>query len=455
MRFGSFRGLVGLLAIALLGMVSLAWLQYFSFSLPAVDFSIFDQMIPNTARGHFMMSAACGNCDHFGIHSTPILFLFYPFHRLFNHPLFFVTLHAVALWSAAIPLVLLARRMLDRPWHQFGVLLAFFCSPFLIKILDYQFHPEAFYVPLFLWFVYLVETKRWKSLWVVAALILSVKEDGAIYLSAAALGALVTRRMRPLQAIAMIATSVLVFAVNIKWVIPANSLSGQYHLAGTASKYGNTVGAAVLGMLQHWNEVVLDVLKGAWLKKLFHVLFLPLIEPFFLVAVAPFVLIHSIAESRVMSGLATYYSAPYLPWVFAGFVLVLGKKRISQQYRSAIILFAVLTSLPAWYPRHFLCFAELKQRNENFSMLRAQVDPAQSICAQGVIFPHLGYPERAELLSDACITQAMDQYVINPRLDLWPLSPEKVQSMIQNLNADYSYQRSEFGDFILFRKTLK
>jgi uncharacterized membrane protein len=325
----------------------------------------------------------------------------------------------------------------------------------LIKILDYQFHLEVFYVPLFLWFVYLLETQRWKSLWLVAALILSVKEDGAIYLSAAAMGALLTRRMKPRQALALIVASAVVFIVNIKWVIPANSVSGQYHLAGTASKYGDTVGAAVLGMVSHWNQVLLDVLKGAWLKKLFHVLFLPLFEPFFLISVAPFVLIHSIAESSVMSGLATYYSAPYLPWVFAGFVLVLGRKNFPERARSFTILFAVLASVPAWYPRHFPRIADLKQRNATFSNLSAQIDLSQSICAQGTVVPHLGYPEKLQVLSKECVSQAMDQYIINPSLNLWPLSLEEYNGIIQTLSSNPAYQKESFGDFVLFRKTLK
>ncbi len=451
-------GLVGLLlAIALLGFVAQAWLQYFSFSIPAVDFSIFDQMIPNTARGHFMVSAACGGCDHFGIHSTPILFLFYPFHRWFGHPLFSVTLHAVALWSAAIPLLLLCRLKLERPWHRLGVLIAFFCSPFLIKILDYQFHPEVFYVPLFLWFVFLVETQRWKSLWIVAALILSVKEDGAIYLSAAVTGAFLTKRMKLRQAMGLIAFSIAVFVLNTKWVIPTNAGANEYHLAGTVSKYGSTLGEAILGMLRHWNDVLADVLRGVWLKKLFHVLFLPLFEPYFWIAVAPFVVVHSIADSTVMSGLATYYSAPYLPWVFAGFVLVLGKKRVSERVRNIAVVFAIVSSIPAWYPRHFPKISELKQRNESFAELSRHLDLNRSICAQGNIFPRLGYPEKIALLSEACLQGSpaqYDQIVVNPKMGMWPLSADQFESITRRLRENSSYKSETFGDFVLFSKRL-
>jgi uncharacterized membrane protein len=335
------------------------------------------------------------------------------------------------------------------------VLVAFFCSPFLIKILDYQFHPEAFYVPLFLWFAYLIETKRWKGLWVVAALILSVKEDGAIYLAAAAGAAFLTRRMSLKQAFKLIAVSIVVFILNVKWIIPANSPAGEYHLAGTSAKYGSTVSDAALGMLTHWNTVLLALLKGAWLKNLFRFLFLPLLEPYFLIAIAPFALIHSVAESNVMRGLATYYSAPYLPWIFVGFVLILARKRIPERLRSFAIVFAVLTSVPAWYPRHLPTFHDVQARESDFQNLTHWISQGSSICAQGAIFPHLKYPEYLDILSEDCIKASTDYYVFNLSLNLWPYSLDEVKAMMKSLDENPAYFQKQFGDFILYTKKLK
>ena len=409
-----------------------------------------------------MTSAACGNCDHFGVHSTPILFLIYPFHRIFSHPLFLVTLHAVVLWSAVIPLLLLCRLRLSNPWHRIGVLATFLCSPFLIKILDYQFHPEVFYVPLFLWFALLVEaggaryasneTKRIGWLWAVCALILSVKEDGAVYLSAAVVAAALTRRLRPAQAVSLLAACVVTFLINVKWVIPANSGMAEYHLAGTSARFGQSVGAAAFGMLGAWKSVTADLLKGVWLKILFRFLFLPLLEPFFLIAVIPFALIHSVAESNVMRGLATYYSAPYLPWVFVAFVLMLSHKRMPERLKHFAVLFAFLSSFPAWFPRHFPSPAGMRETNTAFNEVLLQIGSDDSVCAQGTIFPHLKYPKGLELLSDNCLKNRVRHYVLNPSLNHWPYEPGAFDQMMRGLDADPDYQRRNFGNFILYSR---
>lgn len=459
-RIASFEKNWTWATLALIGLtlVGLSWLQYYRFDIQAVDFSIFDQMIPNTSRGHFMVSAACGNCNHFGRHSTPILFLLYPFQLWVWHPLFLVTIHTLALASGSLPLYLLCRQKLSESWHRLAVLVCFFCSPFFIKIWEYQFHPEVFYVPLFLWFAYGLENKRWGLLWAIGALICSVKEDGAIYLGSAFLAAAITRKMSFKWAGAMIAFCACVFGINTHWIIPANSGLTQYNLAGTASRYGSSVGDFASGVLSHPGEVILLLIKGRWLSELFRFLFLPLLDLFFLVSVAPFALITSVASSDVMKGLATYYSAPYLPWVMISLVMTLSKERLpwikarwTHAAKGYVLGFALVSSIPAWWPYHL---PNSSVTRESFTAAREKLDLSRTICAQSAIFPQLGYPPGLELLGPECIAKRLDYYVLNRELNAWPYSGQDLDSMIFKLKQDRQYREEHVESFVIFSRNL-
>lgn len=406
-----------------------------------------------------MVSAACGNCNHFGRHSTPILFLLYPLHGLIWNPLFLVSVHTVVLFSALIPLRMLTRLKLAEPemaWQRLAIVISFICSPFFIKIWEYQFHPEVFYVPLFFWFVYFLEKQQLRLLWLMGVLICSVKEDGAIYLASASGAAALTRRLNWKQALALVAFSVGVFEVNTQWVIPFNSGQTQYTLAGTASRYGSTLKDFILGALTHPLEAVGLIFKGKWLSELFRFLFLPLLEPFFLVAILPFVAITSWAQSDVMRGLATYYSAPYLPWMFIGLIFTLARSNwpgtrqvLSPRAKTLAVVFLLLSSLPSWFafrvPQSSVGALE-------FEEFKSRLDLTRSICAQSAIFPRLGYPPQLELLGPECVSKKMETYVFNRELGYWPFSQGELERMIGSLEHESGYREQRVGSFLILSR---
>ncbi|MBF0300721.1 MAG: DUF2079 domain-containing protein, partial [Oligoflexia bacterium] len=175
------RIVIGISLFYLFSYIKMVILNYYSFAVDGIDFSIVDHMLAYTAAGNFMYHPIIG-CNHFGIHSTPFFLLLYPLHSFFSHPFFFLLLHPIVLWSAVIPLYLLMKKFNLSPIYKFIILFLFFNYNPVIRVLRYNFHFEVFYIPLFLWLFYFFEKKKCLALFVIAVIINCIKEDAALYL---------------------------------------------------------------------------------------------------------------------------------------------------------------------------------------------------------------------------------------------------------------------------------
>jgi uncharacterized membrane protein len=427
--------------------VKICLLNYFDFLVNATDFSIYDFMIPNTARGRFMQSMT--GFDHFGTHSTPILFLVYPFHRFFNSPYFSLILHGILLWSASIPLYLILKSRIKAPIHRLLILLTFFHFSYVGQILQYNYHIEIFYTPLFFWLFYFWDTEKYIWSVVVALLLMTVKEDGALYVISATLALSFWKKNSPLwMKVGLVLVSVAVFIINIKWVIPMNSGKASYLLAPAASSSG-TLPQTIFRLLGNWKETASLIFTGSWLRMTALFLFLPLLEPAFLIGSAPFILIHATAQSPIMRSLMLYYSAPYIPFLFFGYVLALSKTRLTR-YRSPIIL--LVCGLATLIGGGYLQFHKPHPQYKELVKLRMIIDKNKSICIQGSLTPHFGYPDKYHLLTPECVRETLDYYVLDPNLSAYPVPQTDFFKLVEDLKNDSRYEQQKFGEFILFRK---
>jgi uncharacterized membrane protein len=438
------RGIKAILVFHFLIFIKICVLNYYSFNVNATDFSIFDYMIPNTARGHFMQSMT--GLNHFGVHSTPLLFLLYPFHRLCNHPLFFVVLHAVVLASSGIPLALIAKNRLRAGIHQVMILIAFYHFGFVGQLLQYNFHIEVFYVPLFFWFLYFTDRRQFNRAFFVALFIFSIKEDAAIYLAATALAGAVTRMKFPRWfSIALGSISAGVLVTNLGWVIPHNSAHSVFVLPNAASSEG-TILATVKYLVQNWRETLVRLLTGQALRINFPFLFLPLTQPFVLISVAPFVFIHATAHALIMRNLMLYYSAPYLPFLFFGYLISLTESRPKSL---ALLITLALTTLVGG---GYLQFQKVDPEYGQFLNLKRAVNETRTLCVQGSLAPHFRYPPQINLLTPGCFNSAKDYYVLNPRLSRYPLDDSEYDRLQKRLQTDPNYRETAFGSFLLFTR---
>jgi uncharacterized membrane protein len=462
---GAHRLSVAFLVLFLGAFVKIALLNYASFSVHASDFSLFDHLIPNTARGRFMQSVpllvhfpGCEDCNLFGQHAMPLLFVLYPLHRLFDDPHFFLLLHPIVLWSAAIPLYLMLRNAISIPLHRLLVLLAFLSSFGVARILFYNFHPEVFYLPVGFWLFYFVQRRRWAPSLVVAIFFLAIKEDAALYLGGLVIGLALVRRVPIWLAGALLALSAASFLVNSLWILPANWKAGPFHLT-TYSKYGRSFAEIGAGMLAHWTEVLADIARGGWIPIAAAFLFLPLAYLPALLPMIPFVLLHSTSASAQMGALEIYYSAPLLPFLFLGFVETLRRETwplvrrpFATKWKTALVLFALLYG--SLFGNTSLFFRRPHPDHAHLSAVKAALRPGAPLCVDGSIVPHLGYEhlEGLTLLGPECIASRTYDYLLDPEIRTYPHSRVQVEAWARELGSRPGLHLRRYGGIHLFQR---
>ncbi len=184
-------GLVCFGGIALMGC-----LRYKTFAAPNFDFGIWCNMFYNMKETGLAM-VTCERdmlLSHFAVHISPVYYLLLPFYCLFPSPLTLQIGQAVVLAAGVIPVYLLARhfKLSNQQTVLASALYAFF--PIISTGCSYDLHENCF-LPLFLLFTfYFYEIHKPIPMYVCAFLVLSVKEDAAVYLLFFALFLLISER---------------------------------------------------------------------------------------------------------------------------------------------------------------------------------------------------------------------------------------------------------------------
>jgi uncharacterized membrane protein len=160
------------------------------------DQGIFNQVFWNGIHGRFFESSLSSqlstNVVHqgevpevyyhrLGQHFTPALLLWLPLYALFPYPATLSVLQVTLVTAAGLVLYALARQYLE-PLLAATITVSFYCANAIIGPTLANFH-DICQLPLFLFGLLLSMEKRWWWLfWLLAVLILSVREDGGVSL---------------------------------------------------------------------------------------------------------------------------------------------------------------------------------------------------------------------------------------------------------------------------------
>lgn len=156
---------------------SCSLLIHASFHSMGWDLGIFEQVIWNSAHGHlfeYSFRPMTYNGDHF----SPLLFLFIPFGWL-NGPEGLLVFQALVLAAAAVPLFFATRRMAGLPAAT-GIPVAWFLSLGVARAVAFDFHTEAVSPLLAFTALWAMVDHRPRLFVALAAVMLLVKEDGAL-----------------------------------------------------------------------------------------------------------------------------------------------------------------------------------------------------------------------------------------------------------------------------------
>ena len=195
-RWGTWAIALGLAAVAAAVIALVTCLRYKSFATPNFDFGLFCNMFYNMKETGLPLvtSERDGLISHFAIHISPVYYLLLPFFWLFPSPMTLQIGQAVVVMLGVIPVVLLARHFkISRP---VTVLLAalYVCFPALSTGCFYDLHENCFLTALLLFTFLFYEKRKYLPMYVSALLVLSVKEDAAVYLLIFALFAILSEK---------------------------------------------------------------------------------------------------------------------------------------------------------------------------------------------------------------------------------------------------------------------
>ena len=184
-------GLVCFAGIAILGV-----LRYKTFASPNFDFGIWCNMFYNMKETGLAM-VTCERdtlLSHFAVHISPVYYLLLPFYCLFPSPITLQIGQAVVLAAGVIPVYLLARHFKLSNQQTALVTFLYALFPVITTGCSYDLHENCFLPLLLLLTFYFYEIKKPIPMYVCAVLVLSVKEDAAVYLLFFALFLLVSEK---------------------------------------------------------------------------------------------------------------------------------------------------------------------------------------------------------------------------------------------------------------------
>ncbi len=148
--------------------------------------------------------------NHYSIHFSPIFHLTAFIYALRRVPDTLTLLQNFALASGALPLFFLARHKCKSGWIGLGLAISYLFSPCLHSIAVFEFHEIALLVPLAIWMVWAIESRRLYAFWVFTGLIFILRDDTAIYLGAFAIYLRLTDRRRIALTLGLLAVTYLI-----------------------------------------------------------------------------------------------------------------------------------------------------------------------------------------------------------------------------------------------------
>lgn len=392
--------------------------HFLAFEINGVDFSIFEWQVGSTHQGHFGYSRIY-EVNHFGVHSTFLMLLLVPLHALIESPWVLLLAGATLIWAGLFPIRRLARWANGGHPHgglELIAMVAWLANPWFGKLLNSGFRIESFIPVLTAWFlVGWVERRRW--LWAGAMLGLWFsKEDTTLFLASFALGAALLERARWREALTVAVTSLLWLGVYLRLLQPA--LLGHPPLyTGFWSELGDTLPGVALGMLRHPLFVARRVLTSGWWTLAVPALFVPFRSVRAVFAMAPMLLLLGAATYELMHDFSAYYPVPLVPFMLFGALEVWQRH---PKARTGVVL--SLLTLPLFWGGYGRAVPVDRERLSGFEQVKAAIANDATVCAQNILFPHLGVDARLMPMFETglCIDPSDITVVVNPLLDTWP-----------------------------------
>ena len=381
--------------------------QHYSFQTSAYDLGIQANVAWNTAHGYWFWDAVQG-LNYLGDHFSPIHLLVAPIYRLWPDAMTLLVIQSAAIGSAATALYLICVQLFGRQREAILLTTLFAFNVYVHRVSAFDFHPVAFGIPIFLWALYCIETRRFAH--AIALMCLAAGVEETLIPPIFGLGAyifLFHRQHRTIGLMVMLAACVYFLAV-VKVFMPFFLQEDRLtHIGRFSNLGGGTLSEIVVSILRNplipLREMLTPVAKiKSMTVLLMSVWLLPLLAPRQLILLVLPVTLMVIGNFEPQWRLYYQYSAPALPFLFfaaAHGLLRLHTLATTLPYRyrlsgSAIdagLAVGVAVVVFGFYAkvRHLYYDSAAAVPVEAIAVMVRQVPAAADVCANQHIVPHL------------------------------------------------------------------
>lgn len=473
------------------------------------DQGIFNQVFWNNLHGRFFESSLSSqlstnvvhqgevptvNYHRLGQHFTPALLLWLPLYALFPTPATLTVLQVTFVTAAGLVLYVLAREYLE-PTLAGMITVSFYCANAVIAPTLSNFH-DISQIPLFVFGLLLAMEKRcWWLFWLLAVLLLAVREDAGIGLFGVGVYLILSRRYPRIGlGVCSLSFGYMILLTNLVMPLFSEDISqrfmmerfGQYASGDEASTL-----EIIWGMVSNPGRVLVELvtpfgrtlnyLLGQWLP----LAFVPAISPAsWMIAGFPLLKLF-LGQGESVLAINIRYAMTVVPGIFYGAILWwsqhqdLYKRSLFRYFWifciSLTLIFSYTSSASALNRAFYFILPDsfdpwvhisLPQQWQHVQQIRplvAQIPPDASVSATTYIIPHLS--SRREIIRLPDLRLRNDQQeVINVDYmiaDLWRLQQyqvafdqergllEMLVSLIDTVTAKQEYGIIGFEDGVI------
>ena len=344
---------------ALLGLTYTVWLavrttsDHFGLGTSAYDFGLYDQGVWLLSQGKAPFVTLMGR-NLFGDHTSFILLPLVPLYWFINSTGLLFVVQAMALGVGALPIWKVARRLLGAPPLACVAVVAYLAHPALTYTGRENFHPDAVLAPLIGWAIYGALGQRWVQYSVAVILILSVKEDTALFVMALGLW-VALRRDRHIGVITLLGS--LWFAIIMLFAMMRGIVGVPYRNEWRLPFGG--FGGLVRTTLRRPDKLIRHIIAGERplyvLQLLAPVAFIALLRPeIALLGTLP-LLSNLVSTFWYQSQIEYHYAVQFVPIVVIGAMYAIS--RVAEHARVwlvSLVLVGSLGSAWVWSPLPFM-----------------------------------------------------------------------------------------------------
>ena len=401
----------------------LCCLYYLNHRISCYDFGLFSQMF------HYMKETGLPltTCErdhllnHFAVHFSPVFYLLLPFYLIIPSPCTLLIMQVLVVASGVIPLMLICKNHKLSEHASCGLAVIYTLYPCFMGGCLYYLHENNFLAPLILWLIYFCEKGQTVPKFIFLILLLSVKEDAAVYAAVIALYfLLVDQKRRP---------DIVMLLIAVVYFITVTHLMSGFGEGIMTRRYSNYIyddSGSLLTMLASVIKNPIYVIRQCFTEeKLIFILqmLLPLgFLPFLTRNIKRYTLIIPFLLMNLMTNYEWQYSIRFQYCFGSGALLIYlaavnyselrsPKHLMFSAFSSVIIFFGIFTEKFDY----FKAYADSSEERETIDSAVALIPEDASVCCSTFILPNLS--QRNELYELDTTENKAEYYVLDLRFE--------------------------------------